>query len=207
VKLLKRVANLKKPKKENSSLVIIICEWLKFDKKEVVKVQTEEKIENTIMVNIKTKVQSILKSIHETLLPFIAKGVGVITLTLCLFIVFRHGSGLADVSFVELGFFIWLLYCFNAAKDLAQEQQRSIYIFFWEGLKLTGWLMIWSFLAYVVWFKWGSEFGFKANFFASNLFEVTLLLVVGIGAGLGVLVNVELDENKQEEVEKLGESA
>lgn len=166
--------------------------------------QEEAKVETKPLVSSEEKERGVLGAIYDFLSSLIAGSVGIVTFAICIFTVFRHGGGLADVSFVELGFFIWLLYCFNAAKDLAQEQGRSHFLFTWQLFALTGWLMFWSSLAYAAWFKWGADFGLKENFFASSLFEVSLLLVVGIGAGLGVLVNVELDKSKKEEVKKEG---
>lgn len=148
--------------------------------------------------------RSIFKLIYEFLSSLIAGSLGIITFVICIFTVFRHGGGLAEVSFLELGFFMWVLYCFNAAKNLAQEQQRSVFLFTWRLFALSGWLLFWSSLAYAAWFKWGSDFGLKENFFASSLFELSLLLVVGIGVGLGVLVNVEFDENEQKETSTVG---
>lgn len=171
------------------------------------KVHEEVKVETKPLVSSEEKDRGVLGAIYDFLSSLIAGSVGIVTFVICMFIVFRHGGGLADVSFVELGFFIWLWFCFNAVNELAKEQGRSSFLFTWQLFALTGWLMLWSSLAYAAWFQWGADFGLKENFFASSLFEVTLLLVVGIGAGLGVLVNVEFDENKPEEVEKSGESA
>lgn len=166
--------------------------------------EVKEKAGSKNQDDLENEKRSIFKLIYDFLSSLIAGSVGIITFVICIFTVFRHGGGLAEVSFLELGFFIWILYCFNAAKNFAQEQQRSVFLFTWRLFALTGWLMFWSSLAYAAWFKWGSDFGFKENFFASSLFELSLLLVVGIGAGLGVLVNVEFDENEQEETSTVG---
>jgi hypothetical protein len=166
--------------------------------------EVKEKAGSKNQDDLENRKRSIFKLIYEFLSSLIAGSLGIITFVICIFIVFRHGGGLAEVSFLELGFFMWVLYCFNAAKNLAQEQQRSVFLYTWRLFALSGWLLFWSSLACAAWFKCGSDFGFKENFFASSLFELSLLLVVGIGAGLGVLVNVEFDENEQEETSTVG---
>lgn len=170
------------------------------------KVHEEVKVETKPLVSSEEKDRGVLGAIYDFLSSLIAGSLGIVTFAICIFTVFRHGSGLADVSFLELGFFIWLLYCFNAAKELAQEQQRSVFLFTWRLFALTGWLMFWSCLAYAAWFKWGADYGLQDNFFASSLFEVSLLLVVGIGAGLGVLVSVKTNNDEQPKAEEAGEA-
>jgi hypothetical protein len=138
-----------------------------------------------------------LKSLYDFLSSLIMGGAGIIVFVGCMFTVFRHGDWLADISILEWLLFFWLIYCFYAVKELALEQKRSVFLFRWRLFSLTGWTMFWTLLGYAGWFRWGSDTGFQDTFYASNLFEFSLLFVVGLGMGLGLLVSIELeDEDK-----------
>jgi len=168
-------------------------------------VQVEDKIGSLKQLFFWSRVREVLKSIFDFLLSLVVGLVGIVTFVACFIIIFRHGVGLAEISFLELGLFIWLFFCFYSAISLAKEQERSVILTLWRLFVITGWLMVWSCLAYAAWFKWGAASGYKVTFFASNLFEVSVLLVVGIGSWLGSLPKVELDEDKQNETNDTGD--
>lgn len=138
------------------------------------------------------------KGFFNTLYRFLSSlimGVaGLIVFCVCMFTVFRHGGWLADVSILEWLLFFWLAYCLYAVKELALEQKRSVFLFRWRLFALIGWTMFWTALGYAAWFKWGSEAGLQKSFLASNLFELSLLLVVGGGMGFGLLASLEFED-------------
>jgi hypothetical protein len=166
----------------------------------------EVKSHDPLSAEFDDKGRGVLKSIYDFLSSLIAGSIGIVTFVACIFTTFRHGGGLADISIIELGLFIWVIYCFSELKNLALEQKRSILLFYWRLFALTGWMMFWTCLTYKAWFKWGADAGYYESFLASNLFEISLLLVVGIGSGLGVLTNLDFDEEKQTNAEENGET-
>lgn len=137
--------------------------------------------------------KGIFRSIYDFLSSLLMGCFGLIVFFVCWKIVFRHGNFLADVSILEWLVFFWLIYCFIKAKELAVDHGENTFLYRWRLFAMTGWLAFWSSLAYLVWFKWGSDNGFQKIFFASNIFEYSLLIVVCLGSGLGYLVNVEFE--------------
>lgn len=167
--------------------------------------KAEEKKNDPWLNESEDKGRGIFRSIYDFLSSLVMGLVGLIVFGVCLFTVFRHGDWLADVSILEWLLFFWLSYCFNAIKELAVEQTRSVFLFRWRLFAYTGWTMFWTLVGYAAWFKWGSDDGFDQTFFASNLFEMTLLVVVAFGFGLGVLLSLELENQKKEQEQAQGE--
>ena len=168
--------------------------------------KAEEKKNDPWLNESEDKGRGIFRSIYDFISSLVMGLVGLIVFGVCLFTVFRHGSGIAEVSIIEIGLFIWLFYCVNVSKDLAVNQKRSVFVFRWRLFALTGWVTLWASLAYAAWFKWGADYGFQESFLASNLFEVSLMLVVGIGSGLGVLTSVEFEKGAPVDSDVEGEA-
>lgn len=141
------------------------------------------------------------QAIYDFLSSLLMGTVGLVVFGVCLFTVFRHGDWLADVSILEWLLFFWVSYCFHTAKELAVKQVRSVFLFRWRLFALTGWMTFWTGAGYAAWFKWGSDDGFNQTFYASNLFEMTLLVVVAFGFGLGLLLSLDV-ESKDDATEK-----
>ncbi len=161
--------------------------------------QAEDNKTDPWMSKPKGEGDGFLKSIYNFLSSLLMGCVGLAIFAACIISVFRHGGWLADISILEWLLFFWLIYCFDAIKKLAIEQKRSVFLFRWRLFTVTGWTMFWTTLAYAAWFKWGSETGLQKTFFASNLFEISLLLVVGGGMGFGVLASIELEDKTTKE--------
>jgi len=141
-----------------------------------------------------SEVRGFLSSAYDFLTSLLMGCIGLVVFAVCIFTVFRNGAWLADISFVEWLLSFWILYCFYAIKTLAVEQNRSVFLFRWRLFAFTGWTSFWVAVAYSAWFKLGSDSGWEVTFLASNLFEVSLLLVVGLGMGLGLLVSVDKED-------------
>lgn len=167
--------------------------------------EANEKVDKVKSLFFLGRIQEVLKSIFSLLLFLVIGITGFITIVFCCFLVFRHGEWLADLSFVELVFFIWLAYCFYDVKTLAKDHQYNLFFAYCHLFFVTGWVMIVTTLAYIAWFKWGAENGYKESFFASNLFEISLMLVVGIGCGLSVVLSKEFEEVEQDETHEAGD--
>ncbi|MEY8239606.1 MAG: hypothetical protein RPT25_04620 [Cycloclasticus sp.] len=161
--------------------------------------QVEENKKDPWISEPKGEGNGFFKSIYDFLSSLLMGCIGLVTFAVCVTSIFRHGGWLADVSILEWILFFWLIYCFGAIKDLAIEQKRSVFLFRWRLFSLTGWTMFWTALGYAAWFKWGSEAGLQKSFLASNLFEISLLFVVGFGMGLGVFASTELEDKATKE--------
>ena len=167
--------------------------------------EVEDRVDKVKSLFFSGRIQEVLKSIFSFLLSLVIGINGFITIVFSCFLVFRHGEWLADLSFVELVYFIWLAYCFYKVKTLAKDHQYNFIFAYCHLFFVTGRVMTVTTLAYIAWFKWGAENGFKENFFASNLFEISLMLVVGVGCGLSVVLNKKFEEVEQDEAHETGD--
>ena len=145
--------------------------------------------------------KGILKSIYDFLISLVMGCVGLAAFAVCWMTVFRHGAGFSEISLLEFALFIWVLYCFALAKDQAKAQEKNAFLSRWQLLSMTGWTSFWCTLVFLGWFRWGAEHGFQKVFFATNTFEFSLIIVVALGCGLGVLNGVNFEEDKEAPIE------
>jgi len=134
-------------------------------------------------------------SISNTFLGF----TGLVIFILSLFLVFRHGSGLADLSYLELGWFFWIYYCLSRIKG-------SVGIFNKKGIKTIfkvfytiGLIGFWIGVVMLLLSLQNFIFS-KASFLASNTVELGSLFIVFMGVGLVALKNEQPLETNEVEV-------
>jgi hypothetical protein len=103
-------------------------------------------------------------------------------------LIFRHGSGLADLSYLELGWFFWIYFCLSRIKG-------SVGIFNRQGMKTIfrvfysiGLIGFWIGVVMLV-LSFQNLIFSRASFLASNTVELGSLFVVFIGFGLVALKN------------------
>tara|TARA_B100001063_G_C16507224_1_gene424969 strand:- start:38 stop:544 length:507 start_codon:yes stop_codon:yes gene_type:complete len=97
-------------------------------------------------------------------------------------LIFRHGNGLADLSFLELGWFFWIYFCLSRIKRtvslLSKIGIKTIFkIFYTIGL-----IGFWVGVVMIILSLQNLIFS-NASFLASNTVELGSLFVVFMGFG------------------------
>lgn len=121
-------------------------------------------------------------SISNTVLGVI----GLLIFIASIALVFRHGNGLADLSFLELGWFLWLYFCLSRIKVavgiFSKRGMKTVFkVFYTIGL-----IGFWVAVVMLILSLQNLIFS-KASFLASNTIELGALFVVFMGFGLVAL--------------------
>lgn len=133
---------------------------------------------------IKSHIWIVCKLIYSLFMAFM----GLVALSICLFTVFRHGGWLAEISILEFLWFFWLLYCLHRLRKLAVEEDRSVFLYIWRIFKLMGNILFFALAIFIIVLFITNASKATELFFASNSFEILLLLIVAIASGLVVVM-------------------
>ncbi len=123
-------------------------------------------------------------SISNTFLGF----AGLVVFILSLFLIFRHGTGLADLSYLELGWFFWMYFCLSRIKGsvgiLNKQGMKAVFSIFYS----IGLIGFWIGVVMLV-LSFQKLIFLRESFLASNTAELGSLFVVFMGFGLVALKN------------------